>query len=114
MYTHDLILKFLKLFTNPNKRCVINYPRQLGKTYKQKLMYDLLDAIKNSHYIKKFYLRSGVFVFKLYYKDDSCELIKEKGNWKATNFDYIIRFLYHRGAKLEDIVEIEKEMFERT
>jgi hypothetical protein len=113
MYNYDLILKSLKLVTD-NKRFVINYPRQLGKSYTLKLMYDLLDKIKNSHYIKKFYLRSGTFVFKLYYKDNSCELIKEKGNWGSTNFDYIIKFLYHRGAKLEDIVEIEKEIFKRT
>ena len=107
----DLVLK------EGTKRIVICGGRQLGKTYMgKKMMMTFFDELvkEKPTYIKKFYLRSGTFEFRLFGVSKKWCLTKvsKPNRWEASNIKYIFKFLSRRGAKQEDILEIEKKVLE--
>jgi hypothetical protein len=105
-----------KMVRPPIERIIIQRSRQMGKTTASKIFIEAFaTSVEKPIYIKKFYLRSGTFEFRLYMQDKNWELIKltKPGRWQATNMKYILDFLVRRGAKSKDIFEVEQKIFER-
>lgn len=104
------------LIDNTQSRIVIQQSRQMGKSSLNKVFIDtFIKELEKPIYIKKFYLRSGTFEFRLYKELKKWELVKitKPNKWMATNIDYILKFLVRRGARQKDISEIEQLFFER-
>lgn len=104
-----------KMIDEPETRIVISQARQMGKTsFNQMFIEKFLEETEKPIYIKKFYLRSGTFEFRLYSEPRRWELVKitKPNKWGATSIDYILKFLVRRGAKQEDILEVEQQLLE--
>jgi hypothetical protein len=114
---HPYILAMMeKIVDNTESRIVIHQGRQMGKTtLNQMFIETFVNGLDKPIYIKKFYLRSGTFEFRLYNDPKRWELVKitKPNKWEATSIDYILKFLVRRGADPKDIVEIEQKVFER-
>ena len=94
------------------KRYVINTGRRLGKTILQEQM---IKEILGYHpiYIKKFYLRSGVFVFRQYRGNKfELEKISHGSKWSSNKLIFILEFLTKRRTKEKDLLEIERRILE--
>lgn len=113
--SHEHMINFVNKFKE-NRNYVCLNGRQMGKTSMQINLFlsQLYDSLEISTFIKKFYLRSGTFNFIYYFRTSKCELVKVKGKWAASNLEFVLNFLERRGAKREDILEIEKIIFERS
>lgn len=115
---HEFQKKLLDaILKNEGKRIVVMNARQMGKTFLgQQIQMAVFDEMikEKSTYIKKFYLRSGTFEFKLYGLSKTWELTKisKPGKWQATNIKFIFDFLVRRGAKQKDLAEIEQKILE--
>lgn len=114
---HSFLSEMVEKMTNHTEtRIVIQQARQMGKTNMAQMFVEtFIDGLDKPTYIKKFYLRSGTFEFRLYVQDRRWELIKltKPSKWRATNLKYIFKFLEQRGATRQDILEIERKVFER-
>ena len=114
---HPYILSMLsQVIDNTETRIIIHQARQLGKTTLNEMYIDtFVKGLDKPIYIKKFYLRSGTFEFRLFRDPKRWELIKltKPNKWAATSIQYILKFLVRRGADPKDIAEIEQKVFER-
>lgn len=93
--------------------------RQAGKTtFSQQMYAAWIDNIreKENEFKMRFNLKSGMFLFEYFFKSKKCELTKVSSGskWGASNKTYILEFLLRRGAKKEDVYNLEKLFFEES